>query len=60
MKITEVLGTGTQVMISIEPEHPAEVALIKLLQGASAMCETNVEQPKDGLIITVTVKAGRY
>ena len=56
MKVHEILGTENQLNIALEPENPAEVAIIKLLHGCEAKCESSVEQPKDGLMITVTVK----
>ena len=57
MKISEVTATENQVFISLEPEHPAEIALIKLMNQCPAKCDSNVDQPKDSLIITVDVKS---
>jgi len=56
MKVIEYKATATEVQMSLEPEHPAEVALFKLLEGCDAKFETGVEQPKDGAILTATVK----
>lgn len=58
MKVTEFTATDVNIVISIEPEHPAEVALFKLLAGCDAKFETGVEQPKDGAIVTAIVKKG--
>lgn len=60
MKVTEYIATGENVSISIEPEHPAEIALFKLLAGCDAKFETGVENPKDGAILTAVVKKSRY
>jgi hypothetical protein len=62
MKVTEFKATGDQVMISLEPEHPAEVALFQLLAGCDAKFESEVTNPENGAVITATVKkdASRY
>jgi hypothetical protein len=62
MKVTEFTATDNNVVIAIEPEHPAETALFKLLAGCDAKFETGVENPKDGALITATVKknSSRY
>jgi len=57
MKVSEVTATENQVFILLEPEHPSEIALIKLMNQCPAKCDSNVDQPKDGLIITVDVKS---
>lgn len=59
MKVHELLATNSEVCVSLEPETPAEVALVNLMTGCDAKCETGVEEPKNGLLITVKVKT-RY
>lgn len=60
MKVTEVMGTQSQqVHITLEPENPAEIALIQILHGAEATLESSVEEPKNGLLITATIKKAR-
>lgn len=43
MKVTEVTAESTTVAILLEPEHPAEIALVNLLNGCGAEC-LSVEQ----------------
>jgi hypothetical protein len=59
MKVAEFIATDKQVFITLEPEHPAEIALLKLMGGCQAKCDAQVETPKDGLLITCDVK-NRY
>ena len=61
MKVHEILGTQSQqIHITLEPENEAEKALIQILHQSEAVCESSVEEPKDGLLITVTVKKRGY
>lgn len=61
MKVHEILGTNSQqVHICLEPENEAEIALIQVLHGAEATCESKVEEPKNGLLITVTINKRGY
>jgi hypothetical protein len=38
MKVTEIVAEGNYVFVALEPEHPAEVALLKLMDGCTATC----------------------
>lgn len=38
MKVTELTAGTDVVTISLEPEHPAEIALVNLLSGCNAEC----------------------
>jgi len=65
MKVVECTATGNGVMLYLEPEHPAEIALFKLLDGCSATIQGNggLPAPKekdvktvDGIVINAVVK----
>ena len=61
MKVSEIMGTNSQqVHITLEPENEAEIALIQVLHGSEAQCESSVEEPKNGLLITCTIKRRSY
>lgn len=58
MKILELMGTDNDVHLTIEAENPAEIAILKLLNGCDAKCCVT-DQPKDGLTITASVKTNK-
>ena len=73
MKVEELKANGYNVELLLTPEHPAEIALVNLLNGCEAACNTvepkippeanaAVPQmpPMPQLQIVATVKKTRY
>lgn len=73
MKVTSIAGTSAGTFsIRLESEHPAELALLHLLDGCDAKCAKTEAQshpeanaavgakPDPILVITADVKKSRY
>jgi hypothetical protein len=53
MKVIEILTEGNQVHVILEPEHPAEIALLKLMDGCNGHCA--IPPAKDGGVSATTM-----
>jgi hypothetical protein len=62
LKVKEVSADGTNVLITLEPENPAEIAILRLMNGCGAKCSdlapNNLDQANANSRIEVTVKSG--